>query len=77
VRVHAFAPSIDELKLAVFFENRKTAYTVSDFLPFARRRLITRRPFLVAIRDLKPWVRLRGVLCGWYVLFITISLNNF
>ena len=77
VRVHALASSIDELKFAVFFENQKTVYTASDFLPFARRRLITRRPFFVAIRVLKPCVRLRGVLCGWYVLFITISLNNF
>jgi len=53
-RVLALSSSIDELKLAVFFENRKTAYTVSDFLPFARRRLSTRRPFLVAIRARKP-----------------------
>jgi hypothetical protein len=32
--------------------------------PFARRRLITRRPPTVAIRARKPWVRLRRRLCG-------------
>lgn len=38
--------------------------------PFARRALMTRRPFFVFILARKPCVRLRGVLCGWYVLFI-------
>jgi len=32
--------------------------------PFARRALITRRPFLVRIRARKPWVRLRFRLLG-------------
>lgn len=34
------------------------------FLPFALLRLITRRPFLVAIRTRKPWVLLRETLLG-------------
>ncbi len=34
------------------------------FLPFALLRLITRRPFLLAIRTRKPWVLLREVLLG-------------
>ena len=42
--------------------------------PFALLRLITRRPFLVAILTRKPWVRLREILLGWYVLFILIYL---
>ena len=32
--------------------------------PFALLRLITRRPFFVAILTRKPWVRLREVLLG-------------
>lgn len=32
--------------------------------PFALLRLITRRPFFVAILTRKPWVRLRDVLLG-------------
>ena len=38
--------------------------------PFARRRDRTSRPFAVAMRARKPWVRLRFILLGWYVLFI-------
>jgi hypothetical protein len=38
--------------------------TESLFLPFALRRLMTRRPFFVAIRTKKPWVRLREMLLG-------------
>jgi len=53
-RMLTLTSSIDKLKLAIFFENRKTVYTVRDFLPFARRRLSTRRPFFVAIRARKP-----------------------
>jgi hypothetical protein len=34
------------------------------FRPFALLRLITRRPFFVAILTIKPWVRLREVLLG-------------
>jgi hypothetical protein len=32
--------------------------------PFARRRFSTRRPFLVAMRARKPWVRARRTLLG-------------
>lgn len=39
--------------------------------PLARRALITRRPPLVAMRARKPWRRLRLILLGWNVLFIT------
>ena len=63
---------IDKLKLTVCPQFCKTVYTVNDFLPFARRALMILRPFFVAMRALKPCVRLRGVLCGWYVLFINI-----
>ena len=38
--------------------------------PFARRRLMTSRPFLFAILARKPWLRLRFRLLGWKVLFI-------
>jgi len=48
----------------------KMLYTANLLRPFARRALITLRPFLVFMRVRKPCVRLRGVLCGWYVLFI-------
>lgn len=37
----------------------------SRCLPFARRRLSTRRPFRVAKRARKPWRRLRTRLEGW------------
>lgn len=40
--------------------------------PFALRREITARPLLVAIRDRKPWVRLRLRTLGWKVLFISL-----
>ena len=33
--------------------------TVSRFRPLARRRFSTMRPFLVRIRTMNPWVRLR------------------
>jgi len=38
--------------------------------PFARRRASNRRPLLVAIRALKPWVRARCKLLGLKVRFI-------
>jgi hypothetical protein len=38
--------------------------TESFFLPLALRRLITRRPFFVAIRTRNPCVRLREMLLG-------------
>jgi hypothetical protein len=43
--------------------------------PFARRRLIMARPFLVAMRERKPWVRLRLSTLGWKVLFIVRILE--
>ena len=45
--------------------------TARRFRPLARRRLITNRPFLVAIRTRNPWVLFRDVLLGWNVLFMT------
>ena len=45
----------------------------STFRPFARRRLITSRPPLVAILARKPWVLLRLITLGWNVLFIVLS----
>lgn len=60
----AFAEPVDTLKLSCLFQLGKTAYTANRLRPFARRALITLRPFFVAIRFLKPCVRLRGVLCG-------------
>lgn len=46
-------------------------YGVSCARPFARRRLSTRRPALVAMRARKPWVRARLILLGWKVRFMT------
>ncbi len=43
---------------------RSSIQTASRARPFARRALITMRPFLVRIRALKPWVRLRFKLLG-------------
>jgi hypothetical protein len=40
--------------------------------PFALLLLITRRPFLVAMRTRKPWVLFLETLEGWKVLFIFI-----
>jgi hypothetical protein len=49
------------------------SWTVSRLRPFFRRRLRTSRPHLVAIRNLKPCVRIRRLLRGRYVgLPITI-----
>src|ERR1700674_3423352 len=42
-------------------------WTVSRLRPFFRRRLRTSRPHLVAIRNLKPCVRMRRLLRGRYV----------
>lgn len=58
-----------------FWEGKHpTAYALSRLRPFARRRLNTLRPFLVAMRARNPWVRLRFKLLGWKVLFITKTL---
>ena len=43
--------------------------------PFARRRRSTSRPPRVFLRARKPCVRLRLLLCGWYVRF-TASLRR-
>jgi len=48
--------------------------TVRRLRPLARRRLRTRRPFLVAMRARNPWVRLRFTLLGWYVRFMAVAL---
>lgn len=40
--------------------------------PLARRRARTWRPFLVAIRARKPWVRARLIVLGWNVRFMGI-----
>ena len=44
--------------------------TVRLLRPFARRRAMTLRPFLVAMRFRKPWTRLRWRFLGWKVRFI-------
>ena len=44
--------------------------------PFALLRLITRRPFLVAMRTRNPWVRFRDTLLGWKVRFIFVYLDS-
>jgi hypothetical protein len=50
----------------------KLFYADKTFRPFARLRLITNRPFLVAIRARNPWDLLRFITLGWNVLFIGI-----
>ncbi len=49
---------------------RGSSETVSFLRPFLRRAANTRRPFLVAIRLLKPCLFLRFLCEGWNVLFI-------
>jgi hypothetical protein len=49
--------------------SRHSLLTVSRFLPLARRRFSTKRPFFVLIRTRKPCVRLRRRLFGWNVRF--------
>jgi hypothetical protein len=48
--------------------------TARRLRPFARRRLSTRRPPLVAMRARKPWTRLRCRLLGLKVRFIVGSV---
>ncbi len=45
-------------------------YGQSRARPLRRRRLSIARPLLLAMRALKPWVRLRRRLLGWNVRFI-------
>ena len=40
-------------------------YGISRLRPLARRRARTLRPFFVAMRARKPWVRARRTLLGW------------
>lgn len=44
--------------------------TARRLRPLARRRDRTARPFLVAIRARKPWVRARLIVLGWKVRFM-------
>lgn len=62
---------IGNCKLSTRFQASKLFYTANLFLPFDLRAAITFLPFFVFIRALKPCVLFLGVLCGWYVLFIT------
>ena len=56
---------------------RQYDYTDNLFLPLALLAEITFLPFFVFILVLKPCVLFLGVLCGWYVLFISIILICF
>jgi hypothetical protein len=51
-------------------ETRGNDQTARRLRPFARRRLSTRRPPLVAMRARKPWTRLRCRLLGLKVRFM-------
>lgn len=62
MRMHTFPSLVDELKLPIVLQHNVALQTASLFRPLARRALMTRRPFFVAIRERNPWVRLRGVL---------------
>lgn len=57
---------IRTLKQPVFLgeTGRDPGYTVSRFLPLARRLFNTSRPPRVLIRAMNPWVRLRLILWG-------------
>lgn len=63
--------------VALVWVDRRWAYGDSCARPFARRRLSTRRPALVAIRARNPWVRARLILLGWKVRFIALNLRRF
>ncbi len=49
-----FPAPVDNLKLFIELQRLEIAYTVNFLLPLARRALMILRPFLVAIRVLKP-----------------------
>ncbi len=66
---------IDDIKLSVGFQSYKLLYTANLFLPLALLAEITFLPFFVFILALKPCVLFLGVLCGWYVLFMPITLS--
>ena len=61
---------------ACFRKRGSLNYGVNRARPFARRRLITRRPALVAMRARNPWVRARLILLGWNVRFIAWYLGH-
>jgi len=52
---------------------RAETYADSFRRPRARRRANTWRPFLVAIRARKPWVRFRFRTLGWNVRFMALT----
>ena len=67
----------------LFFWNEKsggevpiTNYADRRRRPRARRRAKTLRPFFVAMRARKPWLRLRFKTLGWNVRFILVALNR-
>ena len=62
-----FPRGLHDLPLALL-----RAYTVSFFLPFARLRLRTALPPLVAIRTRKPWVRFILVLLKFVNVFFIV-----
>jgi len=62
--VPTFFGFVDAIEIGGFFQGSTTTQTANRLRPLARRALMILRPFLVFIRARKPWVRLRGVLCG-------------
>ena len=50
-------------------------YGIKRFLPLARRRAKILRPFLSAMRARNPWVLLRLMRLGLYVLCIALLSN--
>ncbi len=62
--VPALAGLVDPVEIGGTLEGFEVDQTANRLRPFARRALIILRPFFVFIRVRKPWVLLRGVLCG-------------
>lgn len=60
--------------LGPLHERRNTGRNQAErrLRPRARRRARTRRPFLVAMRARKPWVRFRLRTLGWNVRFMSV-----
>lgn len=52
-------PKKDFFYIQKIYTKRIYNYALKLARPLARRRAITARPFLVAIRARKPWLRLR------------------
>lgn len=61
-RLHRASAVAHSISSPGYFE---PVLTVRRLRPLRRRAARTLRPFLVAMRARKPWVRLRRVLCGW------------